>query len=97
MNGAQAANKMMEMIEKGRKFEAIKAVRAIEPNIYVNLESGQTASIGILDAKLFVEAIQAHMEKLTPDAFEVELSHYKKLREAGFSISEAVRILEALK
>ncbi len=98
MNGTQSANKMIEMILEGRKIEAIKAVRQLDASIYNDYQTGaQVAGVGLLDAKLFVEAVQSHVEKLTPDAYEVELSQYKKLREAGFSMTEACRIVEALK
>ncbi len=98
MNGTQAANKMIEMILEGRKIEAVKAVRALDTNIYNDYQNGTpTSSVGLLDAKLFVEAIQSYVERMTPDAYEVELSQYKKLREAGFSMAEACRIVEALK
>ena len=98
MNGTQAANEMMKMIAEDRKLAAIKAICQLDISIRDDYRTGTSVySIGFWDAKLFVETVQSHMDKLKPDPYEVELSQYKKLRDAGFSMAEAYHIVESLK
>lgn len=98
MNGTEVAKVVVEGIRSGNKIAAIKAVRALETSIYFdNVKGKDYAVISLLDCKLFVEELMVAFDAMTPDAYEVELSQYKKLREAGFSMNEACKIVDILK
>jgi len=88
--GTYVANTVVRYIRQGEKIKAIKALR----DLGYDFNSIQERHvISLRDAKYFVEGI---MSVIAEDAVEKEVTQYRKLREAGYSIEETMKIIKAL-
>lgn len=88
--GTYVANAVIRYIQQGEKIKAIKVLRDLGSD-FNSIQERHV--ISLRDAKYFVEGI---MSAIAEDAVEKEVTQYRKLREAGYSIEETVKIIKAI-